>query len=124
MKLVGDGVCIRPTSKKIYSPCTGFITMIYSTKHAIGIKSENGNEILIHLGINTLHLDGKYIKLRFKTGEYIEKGDLLAIYDYEKVKDQYDTTICLVITNLNESETLKNNIKQEIKAGETIIEIQ
>lgn len=102
-ELVGKGVAIVPNSKEIVSPIDGEVVSTFPTKHAICLKSNDGMEVLIHLGIDTVKLEGKFIDLAIKTGEKITKGQLLAIYDYEEVaKLGYENDVIVVITNSNQ----------------------
>ena len=75
---------------------------VFSSKHAIGIKGENGEEILIHLGINTVELEGKYFAIKVKDGDKISEGQLLGSFDREKIKKAgYDIISPVLITNSN-----------------------
>lgn len=85
-KLLGDGLIIFPEDNKIKSPCKGKITMIFPTKHAIGITLENGIEILIHFGVNTVSLNGKGFKLYVENNQEIMPGDLLWEVDLDYIK--------------------------------------
>ena len=99
---VGKGVAILPTDNNIYSPVNGQVIAVFSTKHAIGIKGENGEEILIHLGINTVDLEGKYFDIKAKDGDKISKGQLLGSFDIEKIKKAgYDIISPILVTNSN-----------------------
>lgn len=73
---LGDGIAFTPEEGKIYAPVTGEITVAYPTKHAIGIKSDNGLEVLIHIGIDTVELNGKYFESNIKQGMHVKHGDL------------------------------------------------
>lgn len=102
-ELVGKGVAIVPNSKEIVSPIDGEVVSTFPTKHAICLKSNDGMEVLIHLGIDTVKLEGKYIDLAIKAGDKITKGQLLAKYDYEEVaKLGYENDVIVVITNSNQ----------------------
>ncbi|MGG7141863.1 beta-glucoside-specific PTS transporter subunit IIABC [Clostridium nigeriense] len=97
---VGQGVAILPTDNNIYSPVNGEVVTVFNSKHAIGINGENGEEILIHLGINTVELEGKYFDIKVKDGEKITKGQLLGTFDREKIKKAgYEIISPILITN-------------------------
>ncbi|MGG7058054.1 beta-glucoside-specific PTS transporter subunit IIABC [Clostridium tertium] len=99
---VGQGVAILPTDNNIYSPVNGQVVTVFNSKHAIGINGENGEEILIHLGINTVELEGKYFDIKVKDGEKITKGQLLGTFDREKIKKAgYEIISPILITNSN-----------------------
>ncbi len=99
-KLMGDGAAVIPTDGTIYAPVTGTITIAYETKHAYGIKSDDGAEVLIHIGLDTVNLKGEHFESFVKQGQRVEKGDKLGTVDLDAVKKAgYDTTVMVVITN-------------------------
>lgn len=100
---LGKGIGIIPTSEDVYSPIEGEVTIIFPTKHAIGIQDENGIELLIHIGIDTVELDGQYFNLLIEQGQQVKKGQKIAQVNFEKIKEAgYDPTTIIVITNTNE----------------------
>lgn len=99
-KLMGDGAAVIPSDGTIYSPVNGTVTIVYETKHAYGIKSDNGAEVLIHIGLDTVNLKGEHFESFVKQGQRVEKGDKLGSVDLDAVKKAgYDTTVMVVITN-------------------------
>lgn len=102
-EIMGKGIAIRPTNGKVFSPCNGTILTVFPTKHAIGIVSENGAEILIHIGMDTVKLDGKYLTVLVEKGQKIKKGDLLVEFDKDAIeKSGYSTETPIIITNSND----------------------
>lgn len=102
-EIMGKGIAIRPTNGKVFSPCDGTILTVFPTKHAIGIVSENGAEILIHIGMDTVKLDGKYLTVLVEKGQKIKKGDLLVEFDKDAIeKSGYSTETPIIITNSND----------------------
>lgn len=100
---LGKGIAIIPNQNEIYSPVNGEITVVFPTKHALGIKGENGEEILIHIGIDTVELEGKFFNIEVEQGFKVEKGQKLGWVDFEQVKSEgFDTTTMIVITNTND----------------------
>lgn len=100
---MGKGIGIKPTDDHIYAPIDGKVTAVFPTKHAIGITGSNGIEILIHIGIDTVELEGKYFTLQVKEGETVSQGDVLAVVDFSKVVEAgYDPTVMVIITNTND----------------------
>ena len=98
--MMGKGIAIEPSSNNIVSPVNGTITVAYPTGHAYGIKSDDGAEILIHLGIDTVNLKGKGFNTVVKQGQKINKGELLGTYDYQEIgKEGYDNIVIVLITN-------------------------
>lgn len=100
---MGKGIGIKPIDDHIHAPIDGKVTAIFPTKHAIGITGSNGIEILIHIGIDTVELEGKYFTLQVKEGETVSQGDVLAVVDFSKVVEAgYDPTVMVIITNTND----------------------
>ncbi|MBO0448692.1 PTS glucose transporter subunit IIA [Enterococcus sp. MJM12] len=99
---LGKGIGIEPASGKVdvFSPVDGEITVLFPTKHAYGIKGKDGMEILIHIGIDTVNLDGKYFESNVAQGDSVKKGQLLGSFDVDKiVAAGFDPTVIVVITN-------------------------
>lgn len=100
MEVLGKGVGIIAKEKTIVAPSSGTISTFFPTKHAIGITTDNGVEILIHVGIDTVELNGKYFEALKKQGESINEGDALLNVEFEEIeKAGYDATVMMVITN-------------------------
>ena len=85
-KVLGDGVAVIPSEGRIFAPADAVVTNLADTKHAIGLQTRGGNEILIHIGIDTVQLDGKFFKPHVKNGDTVKKGQLLIEFDLEKIK--------------------------------------
>lgn len=99
-KLLGDGVMIIPKNGHVVAPCDGVITMLYPTKHAIGILMENGCEILLHFGIDSVRLQGKGFEVLVKMGQHIHQGQALWNADVSYIKEHATSeTIMFIITN-------------------------
>lgn len=97
---MGKGIAIEPTIGKAVSPVNGTITTVFPTGHAIGITSDEGAEVLIHIGINTVQLEGKYYSPVVKQGDRVSQGDLLVNFDIDKIKEAgYPVTTPIIITN-------------------------
>ncbi|WP_430603183.1 PTS system, beta-glucoside-specific IIA component [Enterococcus sp. DIV0724b] len=97
---LGKGLGIIPTDNKVLAPVSGEVSAVFPTKHAIGIKTEEGVEVLIHIGIDTVELDGKHFDTIVEQGAIIEKGQLLSTVDFAGIqKDGYDPTVIVVVTN-------------------------
>ncbi|MFV9510608.1 glucose-specific PTS transporter subunit IIBC [Tepidibacillus sp. LV47] len=122
-KMMGDGFAINPSDGKVVSPIKGKITTIFPTKHAIGLVSHSGLEVLIHVGIDTVNLQGKGFELLVKDGQEVEVGTPLLNVDLDYIRTHAKSTITpIVFTNLNENQFLHVN-KGEVKAGTTEIAI-
>lgn len=100
---LGKGVGITAVKDTILSPANGTISTFFPTKHAIGITTEDGVEILIHVGVDTVELEGKYFTALKKQGEAVKLGDPLLNVDFKSIKNSgYDPTVMLVVTNTAE----------------------
>lgn len=100
---MGKGLGIKPSANQVYAPVDGEVTCVFPTKHAIGIQSEQGAEILLHIGIDTVQLEGRHFDVKVEQGQKIHRGDLLAEVDFEGVrKEGFDDTIIMIVTNTSE----------------------
>ena len=98
--MMGDGAAIIPTDNHFYAPFDGTVETVFPTKHAIGLKSKDGVELLIHVGIDTVDLKGAHFTAHVNQGATVKQGDLLLDADLDAIKaDGYDTTTMLVVTN-------------------------
>ena len=97
---LGKGIAVEPTEGKVVAPCDGTIMTLFPTKHAIGIVSDNGCEILIHIGMDTVQLEGKYFDAHVKQGDKVKKGDVLVTFDMDAIKNEgYSLVTPVIITN-------------------------
>lgn len=106
-KMMGDGIAIEPTDGKVVSPVNGKVIQFFHTKHAIGIESESGLEILIHVGLETVGMGGEGFEGHVKEGDKIKVGDPLITVDLDLVKEKASSTITpVIITNPDVLETV------------------
>lgn len=97
---MGKGIAIRPSSGKVVSPITGVVQTVYRTKHAIGLVSDDGVEMLIHIGQDTVQLKGQHFTTHVKDGDRVNAGDLIVEFDLQAIKDAgYETVTPVIITN-------------------------
>ena len=85
-EMLGKGMAIEPSEGKLYSPIDGSVAVVIDTKHALSIVSDNGAEILMHVGLDTVKLKGKYFTPKVSVGDKVKKGDLILEFDIEKIK--------------------------------------
>ena len=100
MRILGDGVALIPHENEFYSPMDGEVVMIFDTQHAIGIRGDDGTELLIHIGIDTVNLKGVPFDTRVKVGDSIRQGDLLTIIDWGYIRSKgMDVIVPIIVTN-------------------------
>lgn len=101
-KAVGDGFAILPKEGRVYSPVDGVIEVLFPTLHAVGIMATDRNQYLIHIGLDSVKLNGHGFKSYIKQGMTVKQGDLLIEFDIEQmIKNEVDITSPIIITNLN-----------------------
>ncbi|TDX51380.1 PTS sugar transporter subunit IIA [Orenia marismortui] len=118
-KMVGDGLAIEPTEGVLLSPVDGVIKQIFPTKHAVGIETKEGAEILIHIGINTVELQGEGFEKLAEEGDKVKVGDEIIKVDLDYIKENATSTITpVLITNMDDIKELKILDNQNVTAGE------
>lgn len=123
-KLLGDGFVVFPTSGKVVAPFDGSIVMIYPTKHAIAVTSKSGLEVLIHIGLDTVNLNGEGFKLLVKEGEEVKKGQPILNVDLNFLAQKsIQTATPVIVTNLNGQE-IQLKKTGNVQAGEVVINIK
>ena len=121
-KALGDGVAVIPEKGCVYAPFDGEVEMVYDTGHAIGLIREDGMEVLIHVGINTVELGGKYYTAKVSNGQKIKKGDLLLEFDMDEIaKAGYSLVTPVIVTNSDEYEGLTRKEHGRVEPGDQII---
>jgi len=124
-KMMGDGFAIEPANGTVVAPVNGKINVLFPTKHAIGITSENGREVLIHFGIDSVNLQGEGFEALVKEGQEVRAGQPLLKVDLESVKDKVPSIITPVIfTNLSEGEKVVLSSNRDVESGDAdVVEI-
>ena len=121
-QLMGNGIAIVPSSNQVVSPVNGTVESIFRTNHAIGIKSSSGAEVLIHVGLNTVELDGKFFDAKVKTNDKISVGDLLLEFDREAILEAgYDLTTPVIITNSEDYSAIESTSAGPVRISEKLI---
>lgn len=121
-KALGEGVAVIPEKGCVYAPFDGEVEMVYDTGHAIGLDREDGMEVLIHVGINTVELGGKYYTAKVSNGQKIKKGDLLLEFDMDEIaKAGYSLVTPVIVTNSDEYEGLTFKEHGRVEPGDRII---
>ena len=122
--LLGSGVAIIPSDNKVVSPFAGVVASLFQTKHAIGLLSENGIEVLIHVGIDTVKLDGKPFTAHVKVGDKVQPGDLLLEFDRQAIIDAgYDLATPIIISNSDEYREVVTVAATSVNAGAPLLSV-
>lgn len=122
---LGKGVVILPEEGKVYAPVTGTVTVLFPSLHAIGITSDAGVELLIHIGINTVQLNGEGFTAHIKQGDQIKQGQLLVEFDMNKIKEAgYSLETPVLVTNYADVKEVKNTSASFVQLQETLIEVK
>ena len=120
-KMMGDGYAVLPTTGEIFSPISGTIVNIFPTKHAVGIKTDSGIEVLLHMGINTVDLKGEPFTLYIEEGQRVGRGQLIALVDLEALQvSGKQSDMVVVFTNGDKVQQLEIQAKRNVKANEPV----
>jgi glucose-specific phosphotransferase system IIA component len=121
-KMLGDGLAFKSISGEIYAPCKGTVSSLFPTKHAIGITMDDGLEILIHIGIDTVKEKGEGFKAYIKEGEKVKLGQKLITFDKEKLSQKgYDLTIPMIITNMEAIDIVNKYENTEVEKKDIVL---
>lgn len=121
-KVLGEGAAVEPSEGRLYAPCDGRVEMVFDTKHAVNIVSAEGCEILLHIGIDTVKLGGKYFEAHVSDGQEVHRGDLLISFDMDKIREAgYQLTTPMIICNTDEYSKVEAVPTDRIAAGDTLI---
>lgn len=120
-KVLGDGVAILPSEGKIYAPADCTVEMVMDTKHAVGLRTKAGNGLLIHIGIDTVQLGGKYFDVHVTEGQELKAGDCIMDFDKDKIREEgYDTAACLIFTEPVEGSHVDREAERTVAVGDKI----
>ncbi|HBH0021392.1 TPA: PTS glucose transporter subunit IIA [Clostridioides difficile] len=115
-KMMGDGVAIIPSEGKLYSPVDGEIVNVFDTKHAIMIKSNDNTNILIHVGLETMSLEGKLFDVKVKAGDKVKAKDLIMEVDLDFITSN-DLNIITPVVIMDDADSVKRTVKDRIEPG-------
>ena len=118
-------MAIEPAEGKLFAPADATVDNLFDTFHAIGLTADNGAEILLHIGIDTVKLGGKHFTPHVKTGDKVHKGDLLISFDKEAIQAEgYLCTTPMIICNTEDYKAVKPRPLTQVKAGEDLLDLQ
>ena len=120
-KMMGDGFAIIPENGEIYSPIEGEVLSIFQTKHAIGMKMANGLEVLVHMGIDTVELNGAPFDVKVSDGNTVKNGTLIAVVNLDLIKAaDKSTEMVVVITNSDSAKDIQVTKIGQVTAGDEV----
>ena len=123
-KTLGDGIAIVPKDGKLYAPCDAEVVMLFETKHAIGLRTSNGAEILIHIGVNTVSMEGVGFTAFVKQNDKVKEGDLLIEFGLDAIKEKnLDPTVMVVNSNSTSYKVL-NQSYGDVKTGDVLFDVK
>lgn len=122
--VLGDGMVVMPTEGKVYAPVDGTVTTLFPTLHAIGITGDSGVEVLIHLGINTVNMNGKGFHAHIKQGDSVKKGQLMMDVDLEEIKKAgFSAQTPIIITNSGDMMDILKTQKKNVTHTDTLMTV-
>lgn len=123
-EILGKGVAIKPEGNQIKSPCDGTVDLMFDTGHAVNLKSDDGVELLIHIGIDTVALKGEGFKTFKENDAKVKKGDLLIEFDPEFLTSRgYELIVPMIVCNTDEYASVKGLAGEDVKTGDDVIVI-
>lgn len=123
-KVLGDGCAIEPADGKLYAPCDGVIDTVFDTCHAVNMRSDQGAELLLHVGIDTVKLGGKYFTAHVQDGQQVKTGDLLLSFDADKIRQAgYQLTTPLIVCNSEDYSKMEPLAYGIIRAGAAFLRL-
>lgn len=121
-KVMGDGIAIVPSDGNVYAPIDGVISALLDTKHAYGLTSDNGFELLIHIGQDTVNLQGQCFETKVKEGDRVKKGQLLGTFEIDNIKKKgYDVSTPVILIDGGDYKIVTKTDIKEIKVGDALL---
>lgn len=123
-EMLGRGMAIKPSDTKVYAPFDGTVAMVFDTRHAVSLVSEQGAEVLIHIGLDTVTLNGEHFTVHTEDGASVKKGDLLIEFDKDAIEAAgFETIIPVVVCNSDDYKEVRRKTGSAVKPGDTIMEL-
>ena len=122
--MLGNGIAIEPTDGKVYAPCDATVDMMFTTGHAVSLVADFGAEVLIHIGLETVSLEGKPFTIHVANGDKVKKGQLLMEADLEAIKAAGLNTITpMLICNTDDYPTFNTYVEKDVANEDVVIEL-
>ncbi len=121
-KMLGDGAAIEPMDNVLYSPVKGKVKVVFPTGHVVGIEGDNGADIVLHVGIDTVELKGKGFEVQVRQGDMVDAGDVLMKIDLPMIRKKYAATTMVVVENTKDFQITYPE-RYEVKAGEELMKL-
>jgi PTS system D-glucosamine-specific IIC component len=123
-KILGDGIAVEPSEGKLFAPCNGTVAMVFDTKHAVVIESEEGSQILLHIGIDTVKLQGQHFEAHVSAGQEVKQGDLLVEFDMDAITNAgYKLTTPMIINNTDDYKEINPVKTGKVSKDDEILEV-
>ena len=124
-EVLGKGIAIIPKKGEVTAPCDAVVETVFTTRHAIGLKADHGVEILIHVGINTVELGGKFYTSHVTEGDRVRTGQVMLTFDMEKIKEAgYDVTTPMIVTNSDDYQEIRILKTGNVTKQDAVLEIK
>ena len=124
-EVLGKGIAIIPKKGEVTAPCDAVVETVFATRHAIGLKADHGVEILIHVGINTVELGGKFYTSHVTEGDRVRTGQVMLTFDMEKIKEAgYDVTTPMIVTNSDDYQEIRILKTGNVTKQDAVLEIK
>ena len=124
-EVLGKGIAIIPKKREVTAPCDAVVETVFATRHAIGLKADHGVEILIHVGINTVELGGKFYTSHVTEGDRVRTGQVMLTFDMEKIKEAgYDVTTPMIVTNSDDYQEIRILKTGNVTKQDAVLEIK
>ena len=121
-EILGKGVAVIPSEGRIVAPASGEVVVMFETKHAVSIKADNGAELIVHIGLDTVNLKGEYFEAHVKQGDRVQAGDLLITADLEQIRAAgYDVITPVLICNTPDFPDMVCHTGMQVKSADPII---
>lgn len=124
-EILGKGVAVKPADGRVCAPADGVVSTVFPTGHAVGMTTRDNVEILIHVGLDTVKMNGEGFEIRCTDGQEVKKGELLIQADLEKISEAgYDTITPVIVCNSDDFSQIDKLTGNEVKAGDTILTLK